>query len=520
MNGKKVVVIGSGVAGLACAARLTKLGWDVEVLESKDDIGGRCGSFFDDAGFRFDVGASMIFLESEMCKMNRLVGATFPRTIRCEPSVQAIFSDNTIFTLKENAHEIPALFLASARTFFEAASTHMVLACSPSAWEAALAAPVQWIKVLLSGGLNGLYSKTRNQVLYQFPGMDPVRINKICMGLTFQTMYLGMGPFRSPAVYSLLVHDEIQGGISYPIEGGMRAIPAALTKVLKRPVRTGLHVLKVDSDVDSRPIVHTENCSFRADAVVFAGDTLHGTDHIAGLSLGRFDAARSLVSTISSVNFYWGCDKTFADKLLGAHSVFLPPEDQYEASFDSLHRGEFPEFPSFYLHVPSRSDPGGCLPVEHSSGECLVALVPVPNLNDANPMLDREELIRRCRAQVLSRLLAFGVDLEPHVVSETVKTPYEWRDNHLLHAGSILGLAHNLFQMLMLRPSRHARQAQVYFTGASTFPGTGVPLVMSGGIGCANLVHRDAHSRCGAFLQNSLIAVGVITAVLVTALAY
>jgi phytoene desaturase len=178
--------------------------------------------------------------------------------------------------------------------------------------------------------------------------------------------------------------------------------------------------------------------------------------------------------TCSTIMFYWGVDKTYPQ--LAHHSVFLSGD--YKASFDRIfHDQTLPERPSFYIHVPNRTDPAAAPP----GCENLMVLVPVGCLYEELDQ-DFEALRARAKETVFKRLEKLGIaDLEAHIKHEVSYTPHDWREMFNLARGAAFGLGHNFTQVGYLRPhNRHGRYKNLYFCGASTHPGTGVPIVLIG----------------------------------------
>ena len=109
-----------------------------------------------------------------------------------------------------------------------------------------------------------------------------------------------------------------------------------------------------------------------------------------------------------------------------------------------------------------------------------MVLVPVGHLDESRGQ-DWEALRQRARGTVLRRLAAeLGIrDLEEHLKFEVSYTPPDWQSLYNLTKGAAFGLSHNFTQVGYLRPrNRHAHYRNLYFTGASTHPGTGVPIVL------------------------------------------
>lgn len=169
---------------------------------------------------------------------------------------------------------------------------------------------------------------------------------------------------------------------------------------------------------------------------------------------------------------------------LHTHNVFLA--DEYRESFDDIFkRQQIPQEPSFYVNVPSRVDPSAA-PKDRDS---IVILVPCGHLSGGadqglNPQTaqDWQAMVTKARNAVFQTIrVRTGADLQPHVANEIINTPGSWKDRFNLDRGAILGLSHSFFNVLSFRPrTKHPTIGNLYFVGASTHPGTGVPIVLCG----------------------------------------
>jgi len=162
---------------------------------------------------------------------------------------------------------------------------------------------------------------------------------------------------------------------------------------------------------------------------------------------------------------------------LAPHTLFLA--DDYRENFESIDRDlSLPDNPSLYLHAPARLDPSMAPPGQ----DTLTAIVPVGHLNETEEQ-DWEHLRDEARQHIFRRLQTLGIsDLESHIKFEEIFTPLSWKKRYNLVKGSTHGLAHTLNQMAYFRPSnRHPRIENLYFVGASTHPGTGMPTAMVSG---------------------------------------
>jgi phytoene desaturase len=200
--------------------------------------------------------------------------------------------------------------------------------------------------------------------------------------------------------------------------------------------------------------------------------------------------------------FYWGVDKEYPQ--IAHHNVFLGSD--YRASFDQIFNDHtLPEVPSFYVHAPARTDKAAA----PKGQETLYVLVPVGHL-DARSEQDWESLINRARETVFTRLTKdMGAeDLRKHIKFEIAYWPQVWKDRFNLEKGAAFGLSHNFWQVGYLRPqNRHKEYKNLYFAGASTHPGTGLPIVLlsarltterilkeAGTISVQNLNHAKGHA--------------------------
>jgi phytoene desaturase len=189
----------------------------------------------------------------------------------------------------------------------------------------------------------------------------------------------------------------------------------------------------------------------------------------------------------SAISFFWGVDKAY--EALGPHTLFLA--DDFRENFESIQRRrDLHSNPSLYVHSPVRLDSS----MAPRGQATLIAIVPIGHMVE-NRERDWGELRDEARYQVFRRLRTLGIDdLESHIKFEETHTPLSWRKRYNLMKGATHGLSHRLTQMAYFRPSnRHPRYRNLYFVGASTHPGTGVPTAMVSG----RLVSERIKHECG-----------------------
>ncbi|KAL2673815.1 hypothetical protein Neosp_012259 [[Neocosmospora] mangrovei] len=254
-----------------------------------------------------------------------------------------------------------------------------------------------------------------------------------------------------------------------------------------------------------------------ADIVVSNADLVYTYNNL----LPETSYARSLSkreASCSSISFYWSISKVIPK--LRAHNIFLA--DEYRESFDSIFKKQLiPAEPSFYVNVPSRVDPSAA----PEGKDSIVVLVPVGHLlsdksgthrgtsKTANSMenaiksdQDWDSMVSLARETIIATIQSrIGVDLSPLIQHEIINTPYTWKDKFNLDKGAILGLSHSFFNVLSFRPgTQHSQFKNLYFVGASTHPGTGVPICIAGSKIVAEQILQDAGFSDGEIPWNAV----------------
>ncbi len=298
--------------------------------------------------------------------------------------------------------------------------------------------------------------------------------DRLRRAFTFQNMYLGLSPYDAPATYSLLQYTELADGIHFP-RGGMYRVIETLQKIdegLGVYLRFNAPVKSINVDGRRATGVMLENGeTLPADMVIANADLPYVYDRL----LPDDGSARRLMGrkfTSSALMFYWALDKQYPQLL--HHNVFLA--DDYRASFHRIFNDlTLPDDPSFYLCVASRTDEG----FAPHGRDGVMALVPVGHLNERAPQ-DWQALRDRARRHIFERVRRIGIhDLEQSIRFEETFGPPDYMSRLNLTKGAAFGLSHNFTQVGYLRPhNRHARYRNLYFVGASTHPGTGLPIVL------------------------------------------
>jgi phytoene desaturase len=292
-------------------------------------------------------------------------------------------------------------------------------------------------------------------------------------------MYLGISPLDAPAIYALLPYTELIEGIWYP-EGGVYRLIEAMLRVAEElgvEVRTSAKAVGLRFDGDRVTGVILAGGEVVGADVVVANADLPGAYHRFVPEHCRPDFTdrrlRRMRYTASAYMLYLGVDRVYDQ--LRHHNVFFSAD--FRGNFDAIFRTHrLPSEPSLYIAAPGRTDPT----VAPRGHDALMVLVPVPHLTRNGIDWQRDE--PAFRARVYDQLERLGLtDLRRHVRFERRATPLDWRDTYGLTRGSAFGLGHDFLQVGYFRPGNRAKTLRnLYFVGASTVPGTGVPMVMIG----------------------------------------
>ncbi|KAI0487477.1 phytoene dehydrogenase [Xylaria cf. heliscus] len=528
---KRVIIIGAGAGGIATAARLAKAGLSVTVFEKNSFTGGRCSLLTHD-GHRFDQGPSLLLLpklfQQAFSDLDTTLEAEGVELLRCPTNYNVWFADGENFELTTDLARMKAQierwegkdgfvrylsWLQEAHAHYELSVARVLSRNFTALWQ--LATPrFVWAGLRLHP-LHTIWNRTSRYFWSE-------RLRRV---FTFATMYMGMSPFDAPATYSLLQYTELAEGIWYP-RGGFQTVLAALQRAGERMgvrYRLGAPVRQVLVHPDGKTARGVELESgeiVEADVVVVNADLTYAYSNLfpqTAPQTARYgESLRSRDGSCSSISFYWSLDRKVPE--LQTHNIFLA--DEYRESFDAIFaRQTLPEEPSFYVNVPSRIDPSAA----PEGRDSVIALVPVGHLPESKGFgtttaatsaaaVDGESgigisrtqqqqqqdwgaLVSRARRAVLSTIASRTgcAPLEASISHEMINDPRTWEAKFNLDKGSILGLSHSFFNVLAFRPRTRARGLRnAYFVGASTHPGTGVPIVLAGAKITAEQILDDA----------------------------
>jgi phytoene desaturase len=473
-----VLIVGAGIGGIATAARLANSGYRVTVVEKCEKSGGRCGQMTVH-GHRFDTGATLFLMPELYAETYAALGERMEDHLdlrRVDPTYHLYFQDNSQLQLTSDLHEMMAQVEAIEPGSFERMLHY--LAEGRRHYELSLPNVIgrdfRNLTEFINPRMISIFLRLKSLTRHSSYTNRFFKTPKLQMAFTFQDMYMGLSPYESPATYSLMQYTELSDGLYFPM-GGMYRISETLTSIAESLGVRFLYDAPVEKILveggGATGVELSGGQKMNADIIVANADLGYVYRQLLpdDGEAGRIDRKEYGCSTVM---YYWGLDKAYPQ--LGPHNLFFSGE--YRKGFEDIFKEKkMPDQPNFYIHAPTRIDPSAA----PAGADTLYLAVPVGHISNQKPQ-DWQEIQRRARVIMLERLAQIGMaDIESHIKVEVSFGPLDWKRRYNLTRGSAHGLSHKLTQMAYFRPhNRHKRYRNLYFVGASTHPGTGVPTVL------------------------------------------
>jgi len=476
---KKVLIIGTGLGGLATGMRLASKGYQVEFVEKYHIPGGRLNLIEKD-GFSFDMGPSFFSMSYEFKELFEYCGIPNPLTLNELNPLYAVYFEGRkkpflIYKdLEKLAGEFAGIetdlvpktkkYLSAAGKLFHDTEDIVI----KRNFDSKLDYLMQLSRVPLKHGPK-MFRSMWSELERNFDSQEV----KVIFSLV--SFFLGSTPFQTPAVYSLLNYTELEHDGYWNVQGGMYKIVDAAVAYLQEKGAVFHYNTEIDAlESDGKRItaaVTKDGRRFTADRIVCNADAASFRGKV--LKRPRFNEEKldKLEWTLAPFTVYLGVNKKLDN--LYHHNYFLG--NNFKDYADTIFKTSVsPRKPYYYVNVRSRSNdnsaPEGC--------DSLFILCPVPDLRFKPDWSDAEQLADTIVDDMSERI---GYDIRSNTITRTVLSPVDWQDKFNLYRGSGLGLAHGLNQIGGFRPANKDEEYNnLYYVGASTVPGTGLPIVVIG----------------------------------------
>lgn len=492
MNKLRVAIIGGGFGGLAAAIRLQAAGCQTVIFEKRDLPGGRA-YVYRDHGFTFDAGPTVITAPDCLRELFSLSGRSLENYIDLLPvqpfyrlfwedGYQFDYSDDLVSVENQIAKRSPhdregyQRFLKYSEEVFREGYEKLAHVPFLNWWSMASVAP----QLVRLKAYRSVYSIVAQYI------HDP-HLRQL---FSFHSLLVGGNPFTTTSIYTLIHCLERKWGVYFP-KGGTGALVQALVKLYEE---LGGKVL-VESEVaeivtkDNKVggVITADGRREAFDAVVSNADIMHTYDALLKRE-PRVEATRRRLSrmsySMSLFLIYFGTRKKYPN--LVHHNILFGPRYR-ELLQDIFEAGRLAEDFSLYLHAPTRSDPSLAPP----DCESFYVLSPVPHLGKLP--IDWETEGRRYAEKILTYLERhYMPGLRKALVTKRIFTPEDFQSELNAHLGSAFSLEPRLTQSAYFRvPNRDRHIKGLYFVGAGTHPGAGIPGVINSAKATAGLIIDD-----------------------------
>jgi phytoene desaturase len=492
MKGRCVAVIGSGFGGLALAIRLQAAGIQTLLVEKRDRPGGRA-YVYEDQGFTFDAGPTVITAPNCLAELFELGGQRMEDHVDLMPVMPFYrlcwedgssfdYSNDLELTNRQIAAKNPAdvagyaRFLEYAQQVFEEGYVKLADVPFLDWWSMIRVAP----ELIRLQSYRSVYSAVSRFI------EDP----QLRQAFSFHSLLVGGNPFASSAIYTLIHVLERKWGVFFP-RGGTGALIRALVELFES-LGGEFQLNREISRIVTRAgcvtaIEAADGWKAEVSAVASNADVVHTYDGLlADEAKAQRRASRLAKQRFSMSLFliYFGTRRRHPQ--LAHHSVLFGPRYR-ELLSDIFDRGTLADDFSLYLHAPTLTDPSVAPP----GCEAFYVLSPVPHLGKAP--IDWESEGPRYRDRILDYLEQHYIPgLREDIVTCRIFTPLDFQRELNAHHGSAFSLEPVLTQSAYFRVhNRDPKISGLYFVGAGTHPGAGIPGVVNSAKATASLMLSD-----------------------------
>lgn len=485
----RIVVIGAGFGGLAAAIRLRTQGHNVTLLEKRDKPGGRAYVFEQD-GFTFDAGPTIItapWLIDELFVLAGRQTRDYVSLVPIDPYYNVRFTDGSVFRYNGDQRSVVEQVRAfnpddvdGYRRF--SASTERIFNKGFALIDKPFTHLSDMVRVLPDIAALGAHKSVASYV------NGFIKDERLRQVFSFHPLLVGGNPFQSTSIYALIHHLEKKWGVWFAM-GGTGALVNAFARLFSDvggTMHLGAEVDEIVIDDSSRRAkgVRLKNGEwFDADVVVSNGDVATTYMQLIAPKYRAHNNDRRVKGRKYSMSLfvaYFGTDRRYEN--MAHHEIIMGP--RYKGLLDEIfHAKTLADDFSLYVHRPTATDPSlappGC--------DSWYVLSPVPHLGGD---IDWASAARPYRDRIMHFLETHYMSgLTSHIVSEHIVDPRYFRDDLNSYLGNAFAIQPTLMQSAWMRPHNVSEDIpNLYFAGAGTHPGAGLPGVISSGKIVADLI--------------------------------
>ena len=474
---KKALIVGTGLGGLTTALRLSKDGYEVELVEKYHQAGGRLNQIKKD-GFTFDMAPSFFSMSYEFKEFVDYCGIDMPfEFVELDPLYKVNFAgSNHFFTIYKDLKKLAEEFKDIEPGFEEKMNKYL-----KSAGQIYYDTEYKIIKQNFKNIPDYLLKLT------QVPPRNAPKMfrtmwsemNKyftsyeVKVIFSLVAFFLGATPFDTPAVFSMLTFTELVHDGYHNVKGGMYKIVEGLLKEMEKQnikIHYNTEIQNYQSDGKKvTGLIDQHGDTWKSDIYVINSDAAWFRGKIFNRPKYQDKKLDKKKWTLAPFTMYLGVKGKIDN--IDHHNYFLG--NNFKEYAGKLFKNSISlEKPYYYVNVPSKTNPETAPP----GHENLFILCPVPDMRYKPDWSDSEELADNIISDLSKRI---GFDIKNNLVSKTTLNPPEWKNMFNLYQGSGLSLAHNLRQVGGLRPgNKDEVYSNVYYVGSSTVPGTGLPMAV------------------------------------------
>jgi phytoene desaturase len=490
---KTAIVIGAGFGGLALAIRLQSAGVATTLVEGRDKPGGRA-YYWERDGFVFDAGPTVITDPACLTELWALSGRDMAEDVELQPVspfYRLNWPDGTNFDYSNDEQQLnreiaklnPADVAGYAKFLEYSAGVYQ-----EGYVKLGHAAFLDFASMIKAAPALAKYQAWRS--VYSIVS-SYVQNEKLREALSFHTLLVGGNPMTTSAIYALIHKLEKDGGVWFA-KGGTNKLVAGMVTHFERlggVVRLGDPVTAIETLGErATGVTCASGWHGTADAIAANADIMHTYKTLLRGSRSAQRTATRLERKHYSPSLFvvhFGVQGTWPG--IPHHSILFGP--RYKGLLDDIYKhGVVSEDFSLYLHHPTVTDPS----MAPEGMSTFYALAPVPHMGKApidwdvvGPILEK-----RILDEVGRRLIP---DIHSRIVTKFSYAPPDFAADLNAHLGSAFSLEPALMQSAYFRVhNRDDAISNLYFVGAGTHPGAGIPGVVGSAKATAKLMLEGA----------------------------